>query len=54
MNFDDFCMNCFEKLTQGSVCANCGFDNDSVSDMLFLPRKTLLSGRYYLVGNSLS
>ena len=53
MNFDNLCMNCFEKLTQGSVCANCGFDNDSVSDMLFLPRKTLLSGRY-LVGNSLS
>ncbi len=53
MNFDNLCMNCFEKLTQGNVCANCGFDNDSVSDMLFLPRKTLLAGRY-LVGNFLS
>ena len=53
MNFDNLCMNCFEKLTQGSVCTNCGFDNDSVSDMLFLPRKTLLAGRY-LVGNFLS
>ena len=53
MNFDNLCMNCFEKLMQGSVCANCGFDNDSVSDMLFLPRKTLLAGRY-LVGNFLS
>lgn len=53
MNFDNLCMNCFEKLTQGSVCANCRFDNDSVSDMLFLPRKTLLAGRY-LVGNFLS
>ena len=53
MNFDNLCMNCFEKLTQGSVCANCAFDNDSVSDMLFLPRKTLLAGRY-LVGNFLS
>ncbi len=53
MNFDNLCMNCFEKLTQGSVCANCGFDNYSVSDMLFLPRKTLLAGRY-LVGNFLS
>jgi len=53
VNFDNLCMNCFEKLTQGSVCANCGFDNDSVSDMLFLPRKTLLAGRY-LVGNFLS
>ncbi len=53
MNFDNLCMNCFARLTQGSVCSDCGFDNDSVSDMLFLPRKTVLAGRY-LVGNSLS
>ncbi len=53
MNFDNLCMNCFARLTQGSVCSECGFDNDSVSDMLFLPRKTMLAGRY-LVGNSVS
>ena len=28
---DNLCMNCFEKLTSGSVCRNCGFDNDSVT-----------------------
>lgn len=46
-------MNCFERLTDGSICRNCGFDNDSVSDMLYLPRKTLLANRY-VVGNNIS
>ncbi len=50
---DNLCMNCFERLTNGSVCGNCGFDNDSVSDMKYLPRKTVLSGRY-IVGNVIS
>ena len=50
---DNLCMNCFEQLTQGSVCAHCGFDNDAVSDMLFLPRKTVLNQRY-VVGNVIS
>ena len=40
---DNLCMNCFEKLTSGSVCRNCGFDNDSVTDMLYLSRKTVRS-----------
>lgn len=47
---DNLCMNCFEKLTSGSVCRNCGFDNDSVTDMLYLSRKTVLAKRY-IVGN---
>lgn len=46
-------MNCFEPLTQGSVCAKCGFDNDSECDMLYLPRKTVLAGKY-VVGKALS
>lgn len=46
-------MNCFEKLTDGSVCRKCGFDNDSPADMLFLPRKTLLANRY-VVGKDIS
>ncbi len=50
---DNLCMNCFEQLTEGSVCPHCGFDNDSVSDMLFLPRKTVLKQRY-VVGNVIS
>ena len=50
---DNLCMNCFEQLTEGSVCSHCGFDNDTVSDMLFLPRKTVLNQRY-VVGNVIS
>jgi len=50
---DNLCMNCFQRLTEGSVCQNCGFDNDSVTDMLFLQRKTVLASRY-IVGNIVS
>lgn len=53
MSFDNLCMNCFEKLTDGSKCRKCGFDNDSPADMLFLPRKTLLANRY-VVGKDIS
>jgi len=53
LGFDNLCMNCFERLTQGSICANCGFDNDSPSDILLLPRKSILSNRY-VVGNCIS
>ena len=45
MNFDNLCMGCFERVTDGSVCKDCGFDNDSPEDMLFLQRKSLLHGR---------
>lgn len=47
---DNICMNCFEKLTAGSVCAQCGFDNDKITPMLYLQRKTVLASRY-AVGN---
>ncbi len=47
---DNLCLNCFEKLTSGSVCSHCGFDNDSVTPMLYLQRKTELASRY-IVGN---
>lgn len=47
---DNLCLNCFEKLTSGSVCTNCGFDNDSVTPMLYLQRKTVLMSKY-IVGN---
>ncbi len=32
---ENLCMNCFEPLTAGCICRNCGFDNDSVTDTLF-------------------
>lgn len=47
---DNLCLNCFEKLTAGSVCSHCGFDNDSVTPMLYLQRKTELASRY-IVGS---
>ena len=54
MNFtDNLCMNCFERLTAGCVCRNCGFDNDSVRDMIFLPLRAVLQNRY-VVGNVIS
>lgn len=54
MNFaDNLCMNCFERLTEGSVCRNCGFNNDSIRDMIYLPLKAVLQNRY-VVGNVIS
>ncbi len=50
---ENLCMNCFEPLTAGCICRNCGFDNDSVTDTLFLPRRTILAKRY-IVGNAIS
>lgn len=45
-DFDGICMNCFEELTQGSVCAHCGYDNDKAVDMMYLSPKTVIEGRY--------
>ena len=50
---DNLCMNCFEPLTAGCICRNCGFDNDSVTDTIFLPRRTILAKRY-IAGNVIS
>ena len=50
---DNLCMNCFEPLTAGCICRNCGFDNDSVTDTIFLPRRTALAKRY-IAGNAIS
>ena len=46
-------MNCFERLTEGSVCRNCGFNNDSIRDMIYLPLNAVLQNRY-VVGNVIS
>ena len=39
-------MNCFEELTQGSVCANCDYDNDTQTSFVYLQPKTILNDRY--------
>lgn len=45
-NLDNLCMNCFEELTEGSVCANCGYDNDTQVSFIYLQPKTVLNDRY--------
>lgn len=45
-NTDNLCMNCFEELTGGSVCEQCGYDNDSEADIIYLRPRTVLGGRY--------
>ncbi len=46
-------MNCFSELTDGSVCKECGFDNDSEQDIIYLPRHSVLNDRY-IIGNLVS
>lgn len=45
-NLDNLCMSCFEELTQGSVCANCDYDNDTQTSFVYLQPKTILNDRY--------
>lgn len=45
-DIDNLCVNCFEELTEGSVCAHCGYDNDKSNDTIYLPAKTILAGKY--------
>lgn len=50
--FENYCKNCFSELTEGSVCPNCKFDNDTENGSEFLPLGHLLAGRY-VVGRML-
>ncbi len=45
-NLDNLCMNCFEELTEGSVCPNCHYDNDTQVSFMYLQPKTILNDRY--------
>ena len=45
-DLDNLCMNCFKDLTEGAVCAECGFDNDLPDDTMYLARKTVLADKY--------
>lgn len=46
-------MNCFEELTNGCVCEQCGYDNDTVLDIIYLQPKTVLNDRY-IIGSLVS
>ncbi len=52
-NIDNLCMNCFEELTNGSVCENCGYDNDTQTQITYLQPKTVLKERY-VIGSVIS
>lgn len=43
---DNLCVNCFKELTEGAVCAECGYDNDTTVDFAYLAPKTVLAGKY--------
>ncbi len=45
-DLDNLCVNCFAELTEGAVCAECGYDNDTDTGFLYLEKKTLLKDRY--------
>ncbi|MGN1203269.1 MAG: serine/threonine protein kinase [Eubacterium sp.] len=47
-DIDRLCMKCFNELTNGSICENCHYDNDSRTDMMYLQPKTVLADRYVI------
>lgn len=47
-NTDNLCMNCFNELTSGSVCEECGYDNDSTVDIIYLQPRTILGDKYVI------
>ncbi len=49
-DIDKLCAKCFADLTDGLVCANCGYDNGITErEPMYLPVKTILKDKY-LVG----
>ena len=45
-DIDNLCLNCFKELTEGAVCAECGYDNDTQCEPAYLAPKTMLAGKY--------
>ncbi len=43
---DNLCANCFKELTEGAVCAECGYDNDTTVEFTYLAPKTMLADKY--------
>lgn len=40
------CAKCWAPLTEGSVCAECNFDNDKENETKYLPLKHIIKSRY--------
>ena len=47
-DLDCLCAGCWNELTEGAVCAECGFDNDTQNETINLGIKTVLDGRYVI------
>lgn len=47
-DIDNLCLKCFNELTSGSVCENCGYDNDTETEIIYLSPKTMLNDRYII------
>lgn len=45
-DMDNLCANCFGELTEGSVCAHCGYDNENNNSTEYLPNKAVLAEKY--------
>lgn len=45
-DIENLCMNCFKPLTEGAVCAECEYDNDTTVDAQYLQPKTILQDCY--------
>ena len=52
-DIDNLCINCFKELTEGAVCAECGYDNEVANDNMYLIQRTVLQDRY-IVGAVIS
>ncbi len=53
INIENLCMNCFKELTNGCVCEECGYDNDTAVDIIYLQPKTVINDRY-IIGSLVS
>lgn len=47
-DLDSLCVNCFEELSEGAVCASCGYDNDTAVDFIYLQPKCVLEDKYVI------
>lgn len=45
---DNMCARCWSYLTEGAVCAECEYDNDTVNESTFLPAKTIIQNKYVI------
>lgn len=45
-DFDSLCASCWAELNDGSVCSDCGYDNDQQNDTMYLATKTILNDNY--------